>query len=458
MKNSDGISKRTKQVIYGLDHDLFEDDQGEAVLRCWSHGITDELVCGTIEGRVVRHQFKAAMRRSPFNEPRLDKGDLVFGVDPRNPKRLIRVPIQWFNEHGLTIATTGSGKTTRSRFYALQVAGRIQGVWLFDLRKREWPILKPYFTRLGIELIIVPGRLLRLNPLQVPYGVDPADWVANVSDMFVGVLDLPPRASKLIQTVLFRLYHSFGVFDGAVLYPTLFDLLDSVKTHPDANPQSRAAIVDALEPVLLSLGPKVLGYRLGWTTRDLARYCLAFEFAGLAEVDKNLLLNTLLLSEFMSRIAQGVSNVLMNLWICLDEAQRLCMASSRAGDSAISNCIGLIRGTGIGLDLSVQSTDAVSAQVVSNTGIKMIGRCGSYTDVTAAGHCMGLNADQIRYIQQKLQTGTFVCQLGEADAGGSRQPFLCRIPPMNLKPPGTHGSPGPTGPCDLGPLKGLPVA
>jgi len=308
--------------------------------------------------------------------------------------------------------------------------------------------LREYMKRMDIDLTVVPGRLMRLNPLQVPNMTDPADWTANVADMLVVVFKLPPRAGKLIQTSLFRLYRQFGVFDGATQYPTLFDLFEAVKADKDANPQSRMAIIDSLEPVLHSLGPKVLGYRYGWTTHEMAKHCLAFELAGLAEVDKNLLLNSLLLSEFASRISQCQSNVPMDLWICVDEAQRVCAASDQSSTSAINESIGLIRGAGIGLDLSVQSTDMLSPHVVSNTNVKMLGRCGSYADVASAGRCMGLNSDQVCYVQQSLQTGYFVCQLGE---GSFRQPFLCRIPEMKL-------ATGTGGPGDLGPLKALPVA
>ena len=74
-----------------------------------------------------------------------------------------------------------------------------------------------------------------------------------------GVLGLPPGASRLIQTHLYRLYEQFGVFSGATLYPTLFELLESIRNGHQANAQSRQALIANLEPVLLRLGEDVLG-------------------------------------------------------------------------------------------------------------------------------------------------------------------------------------------------------
>ncbi|AQQ70920.1 hypothetical protein SMSP2_01283 [Limihaloglobus sulfuriphilus] len=222
-----------------------------------------------------------------------------------------------------------------------------------------------------------------------------------------------------------KLYELFRIYDGTQnQYPTLFDLFESVKADKDLNHQARIAIVDNLEPILRSLEPDVLGYRYGWRSTDLAGYHIAFELAGCSEVDKNLILNTLILSEFISRVARGISNPKMDLLIYIDEAQKLCCNSS-----AIADLIGLVRGTGIGVDLSLQSTSSLLPQVISNTSTKIMGRCGSFTDYSSAGSSMGLSSEMIHWAQHNLNPGTFIGQLGE---GQWRHPFVFSIPKMNL--------------------------
>ena len=275
-------------------------------------------------------------------------------------ERPFRCPIQFFNEPTLTGGSSGCGKTNKHRYWILQLAPLVTGMWLFDFRKREFGMLKPYLRSIGVDLIVMPARQMRLNPLQVPPYCDPRNYAPNLADTLVRILKLPQRAAKLLLVTILALYLHFGVLAGAKVYPSILDLYKAVAANTHAHPESRHAIIASLEPLLLSLGD-VLQYRVGWTTNDLANRKIAFDFSGTSDTETDLLLNTLLFGEFMSRIARGISNPNMNLWICCDEAARLC----GSGDSSLSEWIGLIRGTGIGIDLSVQSADLARPNYVA---------------------------------------------------------------------------------------------
>ena len=434
MKRHNDFPPLTEEVLWGLEYDLFDDDVGQAQLDIWEAGVCDERIAGMIKHRVSKHRLAQAMSGMPFRPAKLTDGDYVIGFDSHRRKLLSW--IQFLNGHALRVSASGGGKTTSLYSVILQIAARDSkcgrcSMWLCEMSKKEMAVMRPYLARLGIDLIVIEGRSWRINPLQLPLGVEPTDWIPRVADMLIEVLELPPRASKLLQSKLFRLYRQFGIIEGKTAYPTLFDLFEEVRQDQQANRQARMAVLDNLEPVLLSLGPEVLAYRYGWPSWELARRHLVFELGGLAETDKNLILNSLVLAEFTSRIARGVSNPTMDLWICCDEAQRMCARSGSTGHSAIGSQIGLVRGTGIGLDLSVQSASDVIPQVFSNTATKILGRCGSAADYSAMGNSMGLTAEQIRWAQLNLRPGLFIAQLGE---GNWRHPFVFQVPPMTLGP------------------------
>ncbi len=419
---SDNFSKLTENVKYCWQNELLKDSVGRSIFRIYKAGVCDDVIAKMFESRASKHKFNEEFYgQQIFKTPKLTKGDYVIGTSQN--KEPLQSYIQFLNAHCLTVAGSGSGKTTASYFKILQVARILKGLWLFDLRKREFAILKKYLARLGVDLTILPGRSLRINPLQLPLAVELSDWIPRIADMLEDVLELPPRASKLLQAKLFPLYRKFNNNE----FPTLYDLFESIKKDKSTNHQARVAILDSLEPVLLSLGSKVLGYRYGWSSHYLSTKPIVFELAGLSEIDKNLLLNTLLLSEFSSRIARGITNPKMDLWICVDEAQKICSSSSRT--SAIANQIGLVRGTGIGLDLSLQGTNNLLPEIVSNTATKILGKCGSASDYYGAGRNMGLNSEQIQWAQTNLDIGIFIGQLGE---GRWRHPFVFCIPEMNL--------------------------
>ena len=261
MKSHHDIPPLTQDVIYGLTHGLFDDEVGEALLRIWGNEVCDDRIVAMIRGRAGRERLRQAINPFPFRPPQLDDGELILGTSLDG--RLVRIPIQYLNAHCLTTAGSGAGKTTKSRLYALMIAPRVRGLWLVDLRKREFRVLRQVMALLKIDLIILPARELRLNPLQVPVGVDPREFVPRVADMLIQVFGLPPGASRLIQIHLYELYQQLHVLDGSTLYPTLFELLESIRNDRQANAQSRQALIANLEPVLLRLGEEVLGWRLG---------------------------------------------------------------------------------------------------------------------------------------------------------------------------------------------------
>lgn len=437
----DDLPPLIRDLVYASKRGLLQDDLGQVARRVLRSGIDDEFCRKLVEGRVQRFKVARAFQ-GPLEIPRLPPGDFILGLDERG--RPAPVPLQALNGHALTLGGSGSGKTSRAIFWILQAAPRIPAFWGFDLRKREYGKLRPLLARAGVDLIVLAARQLRINPLQVPFGVEPLDWAASVSDMLVRALSLPGRAEKLLRAAVVELYRTFNILTGAQLYPTLFDLREHFAATKDANAQARSAILDSLDAVLMSLGPEVLAWRRGWATADLARHHIIFELAGVSRPDQDLLLQTLLLSEFVSRVARGISNPRMDLWICLDEAQRLVTASGAGGIA--TDLLGLIRGTGIGLDLSVQSGD-IHPAVLSNTATKLVGRCGSAADYDLISNAMGLNAEQRVWMRQNLRPGLFVAQLGE---GAWRKPFVLEIPRLDLADSGHDAG------VHLGDLPGLP--
>jgi len=179
------LSPLIRDRLYAELHGLLNDDVGRSVGVILSAGIADRFSHDLLRGRVARHKIATAFQ-GDFALPELPGGDLILGLDVRGDR--VTCPLQFLNAHALTLGGSGSGKTTKSRFMALQVVPRVRGAWLIDLRKKEYAALRPYLARLDTDLIVLPARLLRFNPLQVPDGVEPLDWAANVADMLLMVL------------------------------------------------------------------------------------------------------------------------------------------------------------------------------------------------------------------------------------------------------------------------------
>jgi len=425
----DILTDLEKKVLIGKKLGVFDDFAGQQLLHCFSYGIQDKFIVGQIEKRVGHALRRIALSGCPFLPPKLHRGNFIIGYDLWNNKLL--TDVQYCNAHTLIVAGTGAGKTNLSKFRAIQIAPLVRGMWLIDIRKKEYRFLRPIFARMGFDLKIVRGHNFCLNPLEVPYGVKPIEYAAVISDLLVKVLNLPPRASTLLKSTIIKLYQLSGILDGDDKFPTLFHLHKAIREDRNANPQARQATLDNLEAVLLELGPEMLAYHRGWSVNELAKQYLVMEMTGLSEQGKDLVISTLLTQEFISRIARGISNPSMDLYIAADEAQKLfCQHSdsSSYGGNALTDLVGLVRGTGIGLEISVLSTHNLSVGIPNLTATKIIGRCGSEAEYTTAGHFAALNNEQIEWLAHHSVPGLFAAQLGE---GNHRYPFLFRIPLLN---------------------------
>ena len=226
------------------------------------------------------------------------------------------------------------------------------------------------------------------------------------------------------------MYKEFNIFNGSQKFPTLFHLFEAVRTNKTANSQARQAILDNLEAILLAFGTEMLGYYRGWPVHELAKRHIAFELTGQPEAGKDLVLNYLVVAELISRLSQGISNKGMDLWMSIDEGQRLFSQKKESighGGNSITDLAGLVRGIGTGLFISVLTPDDLSNKIPAITSTKLMGRCGSIPEYDAAGQFMGLTKEQIIWCAHNMVPGMFVGQVSE---GPWRYPFLFRVPKM----------------------------
>jgi hypothetical protein len=435
MKDDDILSDLDKKIMAGRRLGVLNDSLGRKLDHLYSLGILDPWTTGQIDKRVDSALRKEAFAADLLFKPhQLGSGELILGAD-ENTHSPVRTFIQYMNAGALLVANTGSGKTTLVSFYAVQIAHHVKGMWLVDLRKKEFRLLVQLFANIGIDLIVIRGRKFKINPLQVPYHTDPYEYASTIADVLVKVLNLPPRASVLLSSTIIKLYKEYNIFNGSCKYPTLFHLFEAVRIDKTANSQARQAILDNLEAVLLALGTEVLGYYRGWPVNEIARHHAVFELTGLLEAGKDLILNYFVAAEFISRISRGISNNGMDIWMSIDEAQRLFSQQKETagyGGNSITDLAGLVRGTGTGLFVSVLTPDDLSNKIPAITSTKIMGRCGTIPDYQSAGKFMGLTAEQITWCVHHMIPGMFVGQLGE---GKWRYPFLFRVPKMDaLKP------------------------
>lgn len=428
---NNGNSKLLDQIAWGINHDAFDDELGHSLLRVWCAGAADGAVAEMIHNRVHTMQMQELFGRlPPFRIPRLHEGEVVLGRDLR--RQLVRICHQWFGSGMLVVSNTGGGKSNLLALLAVQIAGGGCRVWIVEMYKSQMRHLRRLFHLLGQDLLVLRAADWKFNLLQAGT-CNPRLHLVMAVDLLVRVLGLPPRARSILNQVCHDLYREFGIWDGRkAAYPCLFDAYERVRQRSDLNAPAREAILDRLGSLLIALTPKCAAFRLAWNAVDLARYSIVFEMRGASETVKQILLEPALYSLFLHEVERGVFNQPMDLFVALEDAQRLFDASAAIGAGEITpldELAGIIRGSAKSMGVIAQTAHGLSRRLVPNLAMKFFGRLGSHEDFSVLGADLGLNSQQIEWARLHLKPGMFVGQVAEGDW---REPFVFSVPLLNI--------------------------
>lgn len=417
-------------IVYGIHHDLFLDPLGRSLGRIAQLEVADAQIAGMIRHRVERHQARKALGQvSPFRTPQLTHRQLILDVGPDGETLGIRR--DFLNAHVIVGANTGAGKSNLLDFWAIQLAPFLRSLWLVDTYKQERRFLLPLFERMNRPLIVLSERDAIVNILQTDF-CDPRHGLNLAIDLLVGVLELPDRARRLLYQFSYELFEEFGIFEGRRNWPTLFHLYEKVRNARHINVPAQEATLDRLGALLTSLTPRCAAYTVAWSPIDLANYHIVFEGTGASEWVRALHMNHRLNAVFQHAIERGETNQGLKQLIFLDDAQRLL---SKAGDdkqhhaSPMEEFLQVIRGSGRGVCLFIQSPANISSNVRANTATKVMGRLGTAEDWRCLGRDMAMTPEQIDWARRHLRPGLFICTLAE---GSWREPFLMRIPRLTI--------------------------
>ena len=426
--NNERYDKFFERWDWARAHGAANDRLGRRLQRGLGVLPHDSLMRQLAESRIryLEQQSKAG-RLPPFIQARLFEGELIYGLDIHGSA--IRIMLDWLCSGLLTVANTGGGKSNLVYWLVSQFAclGLGCSTWLIEPYKMQFRQLLPLYQQAGKPLIILPWQHWRWNLLQCE-GCDPGQHATVAADLLVRTLDIPGRAAAILRQGIYALYVKFSVWEGgATRFPTLFHLYEWVRSQKDLNAASRDAILDRLGAFLMTLTPACGAWMRGWTPQALARHNIVFELRGASESVRTLLPQTLLFSVFHSRIASGLMNGPLELFLIIDDAARIFSdrLTAEGEITPFDEALGIVRGAGIGVWLLVQTTVGFSRRARANLAMRAFGRCGTHEDYALLAADCGLNQEQQEYIQHNLRPGTFVGQVG---LGSYTQPFLFRVP------------------------------
>ena len=370
----------------------------------------------------------------PFTNPSAD--ELRAQVEARCPilfGRLFDTDVPFLQsahlgaQHMLILGATGSGKT--NLMYGLGLQARAHGIssWFIDRDKQDYR----HLLRMWPELVVLDVRRdLKLNPMEVPAGVDPAAWLASFVTIFVKSNNLLDGSESLLLRVLTGLYRDHGIFDGSLDYPTLYDLRGRIVRLKIPRYSRESGFRDSIKNRLdayLTTNPDCYAVIRGMALPELEQHSLVLEARGLSERHVRCLLSWLVHGVFARRIAAGERGSSLRLQIFIDECKDIIPKGYNAnlGYSPIASLLAQSREVGVGYvwaDQTAQLEDAAFVQ--SRTKLCM--RLGSGEDIDRVRKAFALSKEQAAFIA-RLDTGQAIIRVPRLD------PFLIEIPRVRLQ-------------------------
>jgi hypothetical protein len=153
---------------------------------------------------------------------------------------------------------------------------------------------------------------------------------------------------------------------------------------------------------------------------------------GTTEVVKQILLEPTLYSIMQHEVERGLVNAPISLFVAFEDGQRFfdSQQQSTGEITPMDELAGVIRGSGKGLAVIVQTMQGLSRRLAPNLATKIMGRLGSHDDYARLGADLAMNPKQVEWARRRLKPGAFVVQVAEGDW---REPFVVSVPLMRTR-------------------------
>ena len=377
--------------------------------------------------------------------------------------------------HGIFAGGSGSGKTVTALRFVAELANNVRrGPKKKRLRiialdpKKDWRKLAKFTEpeRFRIYSMGDPKQFpLKLNPLKVPYGVDPEFHLDTLIDVFCRAYGLGIRSVTILLDIFKTLYDKHGVFDteklseitsrsANITLADAYNLLNKKKQDKEFGRDK----TDAVDKVLDRLG------RFAWENGVLYKlYCqkdgmsidelLGADDVVVLESGKIQSNNMTFIFGFITASIYMYAKYCPNNFLsddqyetCLiiEEANRILTGNTGEfagiqGQSVFEEMLDQARSLGLFVFSVTQQPSLMPRSIIANSNLIFAGRMTMAEDIdlilTALGREGRLDDRTIKKFFSKCPTGWFICKSSRTFDYKESEPILVQIDKLDVQEP-----------------------
>ncbi|HXY56507.1 MAG TPA: ATP-binding protein [Nitrososphaerales archaeon] len=322
--------------------------------------------------------------------------------------------------HTSLLGMTGSGKSTTAAAIVRQVAERGLPTLVLDWHNEYGQTI----TEAGGK-VLAPGKdEFCLNPLEVGPGSDPVEHIAMVSDIFSDVYHFThPQAYMFRNALQRRLSESLKEE-----VPTISALVKTIEAYPLRSAydnETKVALLRRLVPLTQGQSGRALGGSGVIKMDELLSTTVCVELGHMRDVQSRGVFSDVLLKMiYEEKVKQKGS---MDHLTVVEEARNVAPARRPEDPPSIGErMISELRKFGEAMMFVAQFPTHVAAEVVKNSGTKIVHRLAWPDDVALVGDSLCLNEKQREHLTR--------LRAGEAVVGLERlqKPILVQVRPDYL--------------------------
>ncbi|HUH82347.1 MAG TPA: ATP-binding protein [Nitrososphaerales archaeon] len=307
--------------------------------------------------------------------------------------------------HVSVLGMTGSGKSTTASSIVRQVAESGLPVLVLDWHNE-------YATTVASVggKVVAPGKDdFAMNPLELEPGSDPTEHMAMICDIFSDIYHFTHPQAYMFRNALQK---SLGETANDET-PTIQALVRTIEAYPlksAYDQETKVALLRRLVPLTEGQPGRALGGSGPLKMEELLGTAVCVELGHLRDIQSRAVFSDVLLKMVYEEKVKRKGS--LDHFTVVEEARNIAPARRPEDPPTVGErMISELRKFGEGMMFVAQFPTHVAAEVVKNSGTKIVHRLAWPDDVALIGDSLGLSPKQREHLM-RLRVGEAVMGLG----------------------------------------------
>ena len=317
----------------------------------------------------------------------------------------LRLQMEDLKRHVSILGMTGSGKSTTASLIVRQVAEAGLPTLVLDGHNEYAATVSGAGGK-----VVAPGKdEFAVNPLEVGPGVDPAEHIAMVSDIFSDVYHFTHPQAYMFRNALQKRLSECSADE----VPTIDGLVSTIESYPLRSAydnETKVALLRRLVPLKEGQAGRALGGSGPLKLDELLGTVVCVELGHMRDIQSRAIFCDVMLKMIYEEKVKHKGP--MDHLTLVEEARNIAPSRRPEDPPTVGErMISELRKFGEAMAFVAQFPSHVAAEVVKNSGTKIVHRLAWPDDVALIGESVGLNQKQREHLT-RLKVGEAVVSLG----------------------------------------------